>query len=46
MKTIYIYLMSFLMPALLSGQILQDADFVGNFYNGYAAVKKGNQWAF
>ena len=46
MKTIYIYLMSFLMPALLSGQVLLDADFVGNFYNGYAAVKKGNQWAF
>ncbi|MGY5846942.1 WG repeat-containing protein [Salegentibacter sp. HM20] len=46
MKTIYIYLMSFLMPALLSGQVLQDADFVGNFYNSYAAVKKGNQWAF
>jgi len=35
-----------LMPILGLAQSLENLDYISPFHNGYAAIKKNNQWAF
>ncbi|MDT0552146.1 WG repeat-containing protein [Urechidicola vernalis] len=46
MKNFKIIVVIFLIPLFCFSQDLTDIDFVSPFHDGYAAVKKGDQWAF
>ncbi|PKP19017.1 MAG: hypothetical protein CVU07_00755 [Bacteroidetes bacterium HGW-Bacteroidetes-23] len=46
MKKIFLLTGLFVLPFLLEAQKIQDVDFIAPVENGFAAVKKGSQWAF
>ncbi|OIP49847.1 MAG: hypothetical protein COZ75_01475 [Flavobacteriaceae bacterium CG_4_8_14_3_um_filter_34_10] len=46
MKKIFFLIGLFLLPLLMQAQTIKDVDFIAPILDGYAAVKKGNQWAF
>ncbi|MEX2350662.1 MAG: WG repeat-containing protein [Flavobacteriaceae bacterium] len=46
MKTIYQTLILILLPLLIVGQTVKNADFISPVEDGFAAFKVGNQWGF
>lgn len=46
MKTIFNTLTLILLPLLLFGQLVKNADFISPLEDGFAAVKVDNQWGF
>lgn len=46
MKTAISFAFAFMMCISMNAQLIQDLDHIGNFNEGLAAIKKGDQWAF
>lgn len=45
-NSVYIFLISLLLPFCGLTQVVENIDYVSPFHDGFAAVKKGGQWAF
>ncbi|WP_308992864.1 WG repeat-containing protein [Mariniflexile litorale] len=45
-KVKFILLIILIIPILGLAQSLENLDYISPFHNGYAAIKKDNQWAF
>jgi WG containing repeat len=45
-KAVILFLAVVIIPSFAQAQSIEDLDFISPFYNGVAAIKKDNQWAF